>query len=73
MNSVQLLYYSKIYKYSMALQCYNKALQINPDHYMLYINIGALYQSLRNSKKAIENYRGIKRKHKIIIGNYTGS
>ena len=42
--------------YQSALDCYNKALEIDPNYGPAYCNIGQVYRRLEQYEKAIEYY-----------------
>jgi tetratricopeptide (TPR) repeat protein len=49
--------YSVKNKVGKAIECYEKALEINPNYYASFYNMGILYSDIGNYDKAIENYQ----------------
>jgi len=46
--------YLKISHYAEAIEIYKKALQINPEHYIVWCNIGVAYSKSNHTVKGIE-------------------
>jgi tetratricopeptide (TPR) repeat protein len=48
--------YAKLGKHQQALETFQKIIEINPDDYRVYYNIGNAYDAVKNFDKAIDNY-----------------
>ncbi|MFX0098041.1 MAG: tetratricopeptide repeat protein [Candidatus Hodarchaeota archaeon] len=47
-------YHSSLKNYRNAIECYQKCVKLDPEHYMAYSNIGAEYFQLKNYQKSID-------------------
>ena len=53
--------YSNLGKYQNAVECYEKALEIDPKHLNALFNMGIANVNLGNKNKALENFEAVKK------------
>ena len=55
-NKLGVIYYNS-QKFSKAINCYKRSLEIDPNHLSANINLGIVYQNLGEFYKAIDCYK----------------